>query len=52
MSQTTLQSAVLGAMLAVASSGFLLAGFPGAAVVLGLFGAAIPASVLYVRFTA
>lgn len=52
MSQTTLQSAVLGAMLAVASAGFLLAGFSGAACLLALLGGAIPGSVLYVRFTA
>lgn len=52
MSQTTLQASVLGALLAVASAGFLLAGFVNASVALALFGAAIPASVLYVRFTA
>jgi hypothetical protein len=52
MSQTTLKAAVLGSMLAVASSGFLLAGFAGAACVLALLGAAIPTAVLYVRFTA
>lgn len=49
MSQTTLRASVLGALLALASAAFLLAGLPGAACVLALLGAAIPAGVLYVR---
>jgi len=52
VSQTTLRASVLGAMLAVAASGLLLAGFAGAACILALLGAVIPTAVLYVRFTA
>lgn len=51
MSPATITSAALGALLAVASSGFLLAGSAGAACVLALMGASIPAAVLWVRFT-
>lgn len=51
MSQTTITAAAMGAMLAVASSAFLLAGHTGAAVALAVLGAAIPAGVLYVRAT-
>lgn len=52
MTQTTLRASILGAMCALVASVLILAGLPGAACVLALVGASIPAGVLYVRFTA